>query len=251
MGKIEAPVLANQVLAAASAIFSWGVKQEVVAVNPCSGVDRNPTKDRERILSDSEIPRFWSAFADAGVVASAALKVALLTGQRIGEISHMRREHIKDGWWEMPGEPQPKLGWPGLKNKQSHRVWLSEPVRKIIAELSVDTALMIGFVFPGRRDKPIADLDQVMRDICAALGTNEKVTPHDLRRTFSSKVTGLGFGRDAMNRVTNHREGGIATVYDRHQYADENRLIMERVAEHILSLAEGREETTNVVKFTK
>jgi hypothetical protein len=27
----------------------------------------------------------------------------------------------------------------------------------------------------------------------------------------------LGFGRDAMNRVQNHREGGIADVYDRHE----------------------------------
>jgi hypothetical protein len=38
MSRITAPVLANQVLAAASAIFAWGVKQEVVTVNPCTGV---------------------------------------------------------------------------------------------------------------------------------------------------------------------------------------------------------------------
>ena len=34
--------------------------------------------------------------------------------------------------------------------------------------------------------------------------------PHDLRRTFSTTVAGLGFGRDALNRVTNHKEGGVA-----------------------------------------
>ena len=55
-----------------------------------------------------------------------------------------------------------------------------------------------------------------MRSICTRLGVGEKVTPHDLRRTFCSKVTALGFGREAMNRVTNHKEGGIADVYDRH-----------------------------------
>ena len=32
----------------------------------------------------------------------------------------------------------------------------------------------------------------------------ERATPHDLRRTFSTTVTGLGFGRDALNRITNH-----------------------------------------------
>ena len=70
------------------------------------------------------------------------------------------------------------------------------------------------------------------------------MTPHDLRRTFSSKVTALGFGRDAMNRVTNHKEGGIADVYDRHQYQEENKKIMETVARHIVIIAEGR---SNVV----
>jgi integrase len=66
----------------------------------------------------------------------------------------------------------------------------------------------------------------------------EKVTPHDLRRTFCSKVTALGFGRDAMNRVTNHKEGGIADVYDRHRYQEENKMIMEAVARHIVTIAE-------------
>jgi hypothetical protein len=53
-------------------------------------------------------------------------------------------------------------------------------------------------------------------------------------------VTGLGFGRDAMNRIQNHREGGIASVYDRHEYADENKRVMEAVASRLIALAEGR-----------
>jgi integrase len=75
-----------------------------------------------------------------------------------------------------------------------------------------------------------------MREACKTLGI-ERVTPHDLRRTFSTTVTGLGFGRDALNRVTNHREGGIASVYDRHGYADENKRIMQKTAAKLLLLA--------------
>ena len=60
-------------------------------------------------------------------------------------------------------------------------------------------------------------------------------------------MTGLGFGRDAMNRVTNHREGGIASVYDRHGYADENKRVMEAAAARIMALAEGRGAAGNVV----
>src|SRR5262245_50583908 len=97
IGRIAAPVLANQVLAAASAIFSWAMKQEVIAVNPCHGIDRNATASRERVLSDSELPRVWAAFDNAGF-SGIALKLILLTGQRPGEVGHMRSDHIVDGW---------------------------------------------------------------------------------------------------------------------------------------------------------
>jgi hypothetical protein len=69
------------------------------------------------------------------------------------------------------------------------------------------------------------------------------VRPHDLRTTHGSTITALGFGRDAMNRIQNHREGGIASVYDRHQYADENKRVMEATAAKIMALVEGRPGT--------
>src|SRR5262249_41813554 len=110
MREVTAPVVANQTLAAASAIFSWAIREEVAGVtaNPCLKVARNVVTSRERILSDSELPLFWNAFAQAGE-AGKALKLILLTGQRPGEVCAMRREHIRDGWWEMPAEPQPEL----------------------------------------------------------------------------------------------------------------------------------------------
>jgi len=232
MARIEAPILANQVLAAASAIFSWAVGEEILPANVCRGVDRNKTTSRERILSDSEIPQFWASFDDAGLVPSSALKLVLLLGQRPGEVAHMRHEHMKDGWWEMPGSPVPELGWPGTKNGQGHRAWLPAPVREIIAELS-DCATT-GFVFAGSA----RGLDQAMRAVVAKLKV-ERATPHDLRRSFLSRVTGLGFGRDAMDRIANHKENATTDVYDRHSYAVEDQHIMETVAARIMAVATG------------
>src|SRR5262249_58584225 len=86
-------------------------------------------------------------------------------------------------------------------------------------------------------------LHGAVRAVCSQLGV-ERATPHDLRRTHGSTITALGFGRDAMNRVQNHIEGGIATVYDRHAYAEENRRAMEAVAGKILAHATGDEDAT-------
>jgi integrase len=234
MARIEAPIVANQTLAAISAIFSWGMREEIVAANPCKLVERNPTKDRERVLSASELPRFWQAFDAVDGVEGSALKTILLLGQRPGEVSCMRREHIKDNWWEMPGEPVETLGWPGTKNGESHRVWIPKPVQELIGN-----GATTGFVFSGRRGGSVHGLDGVMRDICKKLDV-EKATPHDLRRTHGSTITAMGFGRDAMNRIQNHKEGGVTDTYDRHGYADEDKHIMETVAAKIMATVEGR-----------
>jgi integrase len=239
---IDKPMLANAVLASLSAIFSWAQRKQIggIVVHPCKGVERNSTTSRERILSESELPHFWAAFDAAGIEGT-ALKLILLTGQRPGEVCSMRREHIKDGWWEMPGKPEPTLGWPGTKNGANHRVWIPKTAQALIGRGA-------GFVFEGAKGRALDPkrLSDAMRDICTELAITDKVTPHDLRRTHGTTITALGFGRDAMNRIQNHKEGGIASVYDRHGYADENKRIMEATAARILAFAE-RTGTPKVV----
>jgi len=188
----DTPSQANLVLANTSAVFSWAVKEELLKSNPCSKIDGHKTESRERVLSDGELPKFWIAFDNAGLNRSMALKMLLLTGQRPGEVEHMRREHIKDNWWEMPGQPVPELKWPGTKNKRNHRVWLPKAAKALLAELDEDNPAS-GPVFSN-----VGRLSETMSEICDQLGVTDKVRPHDLRRTHGTMITGLGFGRDAM-----------------------------------------------------
>ena len=211
LSKIASQTTANQTLAAASAIFTWAIKEEVgsTKINPCHHVARNATQSRERVLTPAELAAIWPAFDEAGLVVGTALKLVLLTGQRPGEVCAMHTAHIAEGWWDLPGRPDPTLRWPGTKNGASHRVWLPHPAQELIEELGTT-----GRVFACRRGA----LSKAMGVICRKLDL-PKATPHDLRRTHGTTVTALGYGRDAMNRIQNHKEGGIASVYDRHGYA--------------------------------
>jgi integrase len=224
-----------------------GVGEDLIASNPCKGIPRNATTNRDRVLSNSEIAPFWQALEKGNPIKAAALKMILLTVQRPGEVRHMRHEHIRDCWWDMPGNPAPVLGWPGTKNGKNHRVWLPPPAQAIIAEIS-EEGLGAGFVFPSARGRPIFDLHKLATEVCNKLCI-EPVRPHDLRRTHGSTITALGFARDALNRIQNHIEGGIADVYDQHKYADENQRIMEAVAARIMSLVQRRDDA-NMVTFT-
>jgi integrase len=155
----------------------------------------------------------------------------------------MRLEHLRDGFWEMPGEVIPGI-WPGTKNGCAHRVPLSAPARGLIAEFEGEDS---GYVFANARGGALDGLDVTMRNICRKLGV-ERATPHDLRRTFGSTVTALGFGRDAMDRILNHKSKSISTVYDRHSYAREDLHIVESVGAHIVGLAQGNAAPSNVVR---
>ena len=85
-------------------------------------------------------------------------------------------------------------------------VWLPAPAQVLLAEMPE-----AGAVFSDLVTRP----DAAMRKVCTKLGA-ERATPHDLRRTHGTTIAALGFGREAMNSLQNHVEGGIASVYDRH-----------------------------------
>jgi integrase len=130
----------------------------------------------------------------------------------------------------------------GDEERREPPLWLPAAARELIADLGDEDS---GFVFATTRGRPVK-LEAAMQGICAKLGA-DRATPHDLRRTHGTMITGLGFGRDAMNRIQNHKEGGIASVYDRHQYSDENKRVMEAVADKMMSLVNGDDERKVIV----
>ena len=129
----------------------------------------------------------------------------------------------------MPGKPQGD--WPGTKNGRDHRVALSEPARDLIESHLATSA--------GQASSTL------LKKLVAELGI-ERVTPHDLRRTCLTWITRLGFGRDAMDRVANHRTSSVTDVYDRHGYGEEDRRIMAAVARHVPASGRG-DRQSNVV----
>jgi integrase len=155
----------------------------------------------------------------------------------------MRFEHVVDGgWWLMPGAPDPRIGWPGLKNKKDHRIWLPKAARAVVESQHQGNVTPIsGFAFTGAGGRPVDRLDAVMRSICKELGIRDKVTPHDLRRSFLSTVTKLRFSRHLMDLIANHKTKTTTDVYDRHGYSAEVKEAMEATASFIVALARGQE----------
>jgi len=223
----DRPGIHNRTLAAISAVFSWAIREEVAGVreNPCRLIRRHEMRSRERVLGDREVALLWPSL-------DSTLRLILLTGARPGEVVALRVEDVRDGVWSMPGEPTGL--WPGTKNKSNHRVPLSEPAAAIVVE------------HVARRPRRRAS-EELLKRLWARCGI-PKVTPHDLRRSFATLVARLGYGRQAVNRLLNHADYSVGSVYDRYGYEAEDRRIVDAVGRHIAAVVEGR-AADNVVRL--
>jgi hypothetical protein len=122
---------------------------------------------------------------------------------------------------------------------------------------------------PGAVGTPFGDWSQAKRALdmaiaearakaAAAFGTIAAPlvpwTLHDLRRTVATGLQRLGVRLEVTEAVLNHisgSRGGIAGVYQRHDWAAEKRAALDAWAAHVLAAAGGRAATDNVVKLTR
>src|SRR5262249_41754096 len=74
-----------------SKLFAWCLEKRRIRANPCLGIARpKPPKARDRTLKDKEIVAFCRAAEREPPAFCAALKLLLLTGQRLTEVTGMR-----------------------------------------------------------------------------------------------------------------------------------------------------------------
>jgi integrase len=248
----RAPIMANRTLAAVRKLFNWSASRDIIAASPCAGVNAPASeKSRDRVLTNDELRLVWAAADKAGWPFGPIIKLMILTGQREGEIAGMRWQELdlERKVWTLPATR--------VKNDEAHTVPLSDAAVEIINALPrIKTDG--GFVFAGRRERPVSSFSRAKDRIDDAV-TKEAGKPmpawvfHDLRRTVASGMAGLGIQLPVIEKVLNHKSGtfrGIVGVYQRHSFADEKRTALAAWALHVGSILSGR-SPTNVVALRK
>lgn len=218
-----------------SKLFAWGVKRRKVAINPCTGVDvPEAPAARSRTLTDAEIKSFWAAASRERPEFSAALKLLLLTGCRLKEVSGMRRNEMsEDGAaWNLPGNR--------TKNHLDFVAPLPPLVRELIAEVPAAGGEFVFSTNGGRT--PVSLGSKIKNRLDAAM----KIPPwrlHDLRRTFSTGAAKLRILPHVIEACLNHVSGfrsGVAGTYNKYDYLPEKTEAMERWAAHVAGVVSGK-----------
>ena len=226
--------VANRVLGICSLIFRYGVAIGVVASDPC------------RDLRGALVPHQKGQFAaltkpqDVGVlmlsiddykgsgVVRAALKFSALTFCRPGEIRQAEWGEIdfEREEWTIPAAK--------MKVRVEHRVPLSRQAVEVLKELQPLTG--VGkYVFPGPRgkDKPLSE-NAINTSIRIMGYGKDQMTAHGFRAMASTLLNETGHPGDVIEAQLAHKGADkIRAIYNRAQYMDERRKLMQSWADYL------------------
>ena len=73
--------------------------------------------------------------------------------------------------------------------------------------------------------------------------------PHDLRRTGASYMTSMGIPRLTVQKILNHVESGVTSVYDRHSYDAEKRHALDAWASKLEQIIDGETTEDAVIRL--
>lgn len=180
------------------AIFDRALDKGLIEVNPMLGFSRHLPKPtatlHRRVLSPVEIKAIWTAISKGpgDEACKRALKLMIVTGQRLPAIIGMHRQEINGECWTVPAER--------CRGRRQHRVYLTPLALELIGEGD-------GYIFPSADPSRPITANAVARLIRAK---GPKGMPYcglapwvssDLRRTVAHQMAMLGISHEAIGAV--------------------------------------------------
>ena len=202
------PVMRNRMLALVSRLFTLFQSWEWCESNPARFVEKAKEEPRDRTLSETEIAALADALeveSESSPVAVAAVRFAMTTGLRIGEVIAMQ-------WIDVDFEggravlPDTKTG----RRSQS----LSSAALEALTVLPRING--VEHVFStGRAHVTYKTVHGAFNRAARRAGL-ENVRLHDLRRTLMTRAAAAGIGTHVLRDLLGHKTTTMADRYVRH-----------------------------------
>lgn len=217
-------------------IFDYALVCGAAQINPALALPLRfitKARARTRALSPSEIRTYLHTLYSSNIRRQfkLALHLVLLTLVRKSEmlLAQWKDVDLDAGEWQIPAQ--------NSKTGQPHIVYLSEQAIVLFRGLKV-LAGESPWVMPGRNSlaKPFSHnaMNQAMGSITLAINP---FTIHDLRRTGSTLLHEKGFPSDVIEKALNHTIPGVRGVYNRAEYSDQRRKMLQFWGDYVEGLA--------------
>ncbi len=221
-------------------LFSYAIAREKTTFNPAAAIEAKfiaSARSRDVALSPEEVGKLLRAIYQSSIKRAYKLAIHLLILCMVRKTELIEAKwgelDLEKGEWAIPGER--------MKKDKPHLVHLSRQAVAMFEELK-GLASGSEWVFPSRGDlnQPIAHstLNQAVRSL--EIDVRDFVI-HDFRRTASTHLHEAGFNSDWIEKCLAHETKGIRGVYNRAQYADQRREMLQWWADFVDSqIQDGR-----------
>lgn len=231
-------------------LFAYAIAREKTTFNPAAAIQAKfiaSAKSRDVALTPEEVGRLLRAIYQSSMKRAnkLALHLLILCMVRKSELTQARWEEIdlERAEWSIPGER--------MKKDKPHFVPLSRQAVAMFEELK-GLASGSEWIFPSRGSlkKPIAH--NALNTVVRALETDVRdFVIHDFRRTASTHLHEAGFNSDWIEKALAHETKGIRGVYNRAQYADQRRDMLQWWADFVDSQIDEGKGSVIIGRFGK
>jgi integrase len=221
-------------------LFNYAIALGVTTSNPAQAAAVHfiaNQSSRTRVLSPDEIGTLLRTVyvSNTRRAMKLALHLLMLTLVRKTELTEAEWTELDldAGIWRIPAAR--------MKKDKEHWVYLPTQAVEMFRELQTMTTG--DHVFPSTRANLTQPIDPTtLNDAITALKINlPHFVLHDFRRTASTHLHEMGQSSDAIEKCLAHSIKGMRGVYNRAEYADERKKILQLWADFVdAQIAEGR-----------
>jgi integrase len=180
--------------------------------NPCRRIKMYRERTRERFMTEAELSRAAEAITACeqegtiGPHAAAALRLALLTGARSGELTAIRWAHVD---WGRRQVRLPDDGDEPGRKTGARTIYLSEAAIEVLR-----TVPRIGpYVIAGaKQGEPYKNLSRAWIIVRAKAGLHD-VRLHDVRHSYASVAAAKGHSLPMIGKLLGHRVPATTARY--------------------------------------
>ncbi|MDD5460329.1 MAG: tyrosine-type recombinase/integrase [Methylococcales bacterium] len=242
-----APTTANNVLRWTKRMFDFAIKRHIVQFNPASAFDLSDAggeeKARERALSRDELVTLFEAMRKTKGFSSInmlTISLLLMLGIRKSELvtAKISAFDLDNGTW--------KLSAADTKTKAEIIIPLPkqaiEALRDLIRLADGNDYLLPARQYQDRRLPHIHEntLNVALSKVKANMPGIEPFTIHDFRRTARTHLAALGVDSHIAERCLNHKLKGIEGIYNRHDYFEERKAALQKLANFLEACETGK-----------
>ncbi|MGZ5050463.1 MAG: tyrosine-type recombinase/integrase [Methylobacter sp.] len=249
-----APTIANDVLRWTKRMFDYAIKRHIIQFNPASAFDLSDAggreEARERALSRDELVQLFTAMRKTKGFSSMnemTIKLLLMLAVRKGELISARVSSfdLDNATW--------RLTTSDTKTKAEIII----PLPKQAVELLRDIIRLSDgeYLFPARKyqERRLPYINENTLNVALAkvkknMPDVEPFVIHDFRRTARTHLAALGIESHIAERCLNHKIKGVEGIYNRHDYFQERKAALQKLANFLEACETGKAWNVTPIK---